>query len=119
MVLFDPSVGREYQGCRPALIIQAVEIEKSPLITIIPLTSKTTKAYPSDVFLKKSKQNLLWKDSIALTRFVTSFDRTRFLNPDGSKPSAGIDPRRIGTIDQTAMNKVEASLRVHLGLNNY
>ncbi len=118
MVLFDPSIGREYKGCRPALIIQAVEIEKSPLITIIPLTSKITKAYSSDVFFKKNKQNKLWKDSIALTRFVTSFDRTRFLNPDGSKPNVGADPRRIGAIDPFVMNQVEASVCVHLGLRH-
>jgi mRNA interferase MazF len=115
MVQFEPSVGREYQGSRPALIVQAAELDTSPLITVVPLTSKVTKGYLSDVVIKKDEINQLWKDSIALPRFVTSFDRTRFLQPNGSYPGKG-PLRSIGSVAEDLMRQVDGSLRAHLGL---
>jgi mRNA interferase MazF len=117
IVQFDPSVGREYRGYRPALVVQSVEIETSPVVTIVPLTSKVEKAYISDVLIPLSRRNGLAMNSVALVRFIMSYDRSRFMNPDFSK-STGSQPRCVGVAEVDLMEQVEASLRVHLGLNN-
>lgn len=116
MVEFEPSTGHEYRGVRPAIVIQAAETDISPLITVIPLTSKTLKGYPSDVLIKKNEVNKLWHDSLALSRFISSFDRARFRNPDGSTPSRFALLRSIGSVKDGDLEMIDASLRVHLGL---
>jgi len=117
IVQFDPSVGREYRGYRPALVVQYAELEKSPVVTIVPLTSKIEKTYLSDVCIPMSPENGLAVDSAALARFIMSYDRSRFMNPDFTKPSNGA-PRRVGVLESDLIEKIDASLRVHLGLNN-
>lgn len=103
MVQFEPSVGREYNGYRPALIVQDAELDTSPLVTIIPFTTKTTKGYMSDVLIKRDAKNRLAKDSIALPRFVTSFDRGRF-------------KKLVGSVASEVMRQIDASMKAHLGL---
>lgn len=117
IVQFDPSVGREYRGYRPALVVQSVEIETSPVVTIVPLTSRVEKAYISDVQIPMSRRNGLAMNSAALIRFIMSYDRSRFMNPDFTK-SSGTLPRCVGIVEEDAMKQVDASLRVHLGLNH-
>ena len=117
IVQFDPSVGREYRGYRPALVVQSVELATSPVVTIVPLTSKVEKAYISDVRIPMSRRNGLAMNSAALVRFIMSYDRSRFMNPDFTKPTAH-SPRCVGVIEDDAMVQIDASLRVHLGLNN-
>lgn len=115
MVLFEPCVGREYQGCRPALVVQEAELDTSPVTTVIPLTSKVAKGYPSDILIKRDATNRLAKDSIALPRFLASFDRTRFMQPNGMSPG-GSALRKIGEVSAEVMRQVDSSLKVHLGL---
>jgi mRNA-degrading endonuclease toxin of MazEF toxin-antitoxin module len=65
LVNFDPSTGHEFQGKRPALIIEADNyIKKSNLVTILPLTSNLNNKLPEDIILEKDSQNRLISDSV-------------------------------------------------------
>lgn len=77
---FDPSFGHEYKKVRPALIIgESKYIQSGNLITVIPLSSKTEKTTELDVYLPKSVNNRLMKDSLIKTRQISSFDKKRFI----------------------------------------
>lgn len=102
-VNFDPSTGHEYKDVRPALIVQAVELDVSRVITVIPLTTKVSRGEICDVAIVKDKQNRLMKDSLAKIQFVQSFDRSRF-------------DFCIGKIHDEALRQIKESLRVHFGI---
>ena len=62
---FNPSVGREYQGKRPALIVQSnIQIKKSNLITVMPLTSNLENCLSDDIIIQKNNTNRLISDSV-------------------------------------------------------
>ncbi len=80
LVNFDPSVGHEYQKVRPALVIQHNQyIPLSHLLTVIPLSSQTTKSVSCDLLIPKDAQNRLMKDSLLKTFQISSFDKSRFI----------------------------------------
>jgi mRNA interferase MazF len=80
LVNFDPSVGHEYQKIRPALVIQQSRyIPLSHLLTVIPLSSQTTKSVACDLLIPKDSQNRLMKDSLLKTFQISSFDKSRFI----------------------------------------
>lgn len=102
---FDPSTGHEYRDKRPALVVQAVELETSRLITVVPLTTQVEKGGLCDIVIQKDKDNHLMRNSLAKIQFIQSFDRSRF-------------DFCIGNISVESLSQVKESLRVHLGLNN-
>lgn len=104
LVKFDPSVGREYQGVRPAIVIQEDYISAaSPLITVLPITSKIEKYFPPDVFIQLDTKNRLAADSIIKVRNISSFDKRRFIH-------------FIGKAGSPTIRKVRGYLRKHFGL---
>lgn len=101
---FNPSTGHEYQGKRPALIIQADEqIKKSNLITIIPLTSNLENCLSEDIIIKKDKHNRLISDSVIKVYNIISFDYERFVN-------------KIGRVEDVVMDDVKGYLKKHFGI---
>ncbi|MFA5431747.1 MAG: type II toxin-antitoxin system PemK/MazF family toxin [Candidatus Paceibacterota bacterium] len=101
---FNPSIGHEYQGKRPALVIEADrQIIKSSLITVLPLTSNLENKNDEDIFIKVDKENQLKFDSIIKVYDIVSFDRIRFIN-------------RIGKIDQETHRIVKNYLLKHFNL---
>lgn len=104
LVNCDPSVGHEYRKIRPAVIVQSEEtLKKSPVVTVLPISSQVEKFAPCDVFVEKDRKNRLAKDSIIRVQFLSSFDRTRFI-------------KKIGEIDSPTSRKVRGYLRKHLSL---
>lgn len=93
-VEFSPSVGHEYKSKRPAIVIQSREqSKKSNLITIIPLTSKTSNVTGDDIVIPVDSINSLRTDSIAKVYCITSFDYSRLekkMGRIGSKYTAEI-----------------------------
>jgi|SRR3990167_6152764 len=84
LVNFDPSFGHEYKKVRPALIVQNNEyIESGDLITVIPISSQTTKQSALDIVLKKDHQNRLIADSLIKIKQISSFDKRRFIKVIG------------------------------------
>lgn len=85
LVDFEPSVGHEYKKIRPAIIIQSDKtIKKTPLITVVPVTSQLSNSQEEDIELKKNSKNGLFSDSLVKVSCIHSFDRKRFLKKIGN-----------------------------------
>lgn len=103
-VLYDPSIGHEYRGKRPAIVIQEEDIsEVSPVITVMPLTSQLNQLRPSDVLIQKDHKNRLALDSVIKVRHINSFDKSRFVH-------------FIGKAGSPTVRQVRGYLRRHFGL---
>ena len=83
-VYFDPVLGSEQAGRRPALIISG-DLANANLNTVIvcPLTSKLKK-YHGNLVLKPSSINGLSKKSEVMVIHIRSISKKRFLNKIGS-----------------------------------
>src|SRR3990167_5803421 len=98
LVNFDPSFGHEYKKVRPALIIQNNNyIESSDLLTVIPISSQTTKQTELDILLRKDTQNRLMTDSLLKTKQISSFDKRRFI-------------KLVGFANEETMKKVKMTI---------
>jgi mRNA interferase MazF len=98
---FDPSVGHEYQDKRPAIVIQSNEqLNKSNLVTIVPLTSRSRNVVGDDILIPADRENKLRIDSVAKVYCITSFDYSRFL-------------KIIGKINAKSVSAIKCYLRKH------
>jgi len=92
---------RELQGRHPGVVISNNEQNKfSPLITVLPLTSKIDKIYPFQVLSEIKGRN-----GIILVDQIRTLDRKRF----GEK---------LGELDLELMEEVERALHITLALKN-
>ena len=98
----SPVVGSEQGGVRPVLIIQNdVGNKYSPTIIAAAITSQMTKAkLPTHIELDTTCG--LPKDSVILTEQLRTLDKQRLRD-------------KIGTLDNKAMEKVNAALLISLG----
>ncbi len=104
LVNFNPSAGHEFQGKRPALVIESdVQIKKTNLISIIPLTSNIGNKISDDIFISKDNNNKLISDSIIKVYYICSFDYYRFIN-------------KIGKVDEEILEKIKIYLKKHFDL---
>lgn len=102
LVDFDPSFGHEYKKTKPALNIQQKQyIASGNLLTVIPVSLKTTKVNEFDVIEKKDPQNRLMKDSLLKTNQISSFDKRRFI-------------KLIGIPNEEIMMDVDNNIRLFL-----
>lgn len=103
-VNFAPSVGHEFQGIRPAVVIQSnKQLAKSNLVTVMPLTSKINKAHRDDVLIKRTNVNGLFHDSAIKVHNIESFDQARFIG-------------RIGKLGDDDLRKINNYLKIHFGI---
>ncbi len=88
-VQFDPQVGREQAGHRPAIVLTPADYNrKSGLILCVPLTT-TIKGYPFEVSIKGRPP------SVALVDHVKSLDwRGRGAKPKGKVSAADLEEVR-------------------------
>jgi len=102
---FNPGVGVEIRGVRPALIIQSDRQTRiSNLVTVLPLTSNMKNRIEGDIVIHKSHGNRLYSDSVIKVRAIMSFDRGRFR-------------KKIGVVDDTVVGRVKEYLKGHFGIN--
>lgn len=97
------TIGHEYKRNRPVLIVQESGLDKSSVVTIVPLTSNLKNKEVIDVLAKKDDENKLFQDSVIKIQHLRGFDKRRFL-------------KRIGKVDDKLMKAVKNSLSRHLGL---
>lgn len=103
-VNFDKSIGHEYMGLRPAVIIQSNhQLKITNTITIMPLTSKIDKCHSDDVIIKKNDRNRLISDSLIKVHQIKSFDPSRFT-------------KKIGIADDEILEKIKEYLKKHFGI---
>ena len=75
---FDPSVGHEFQDKRPALVIQTdIQLIKSNLITVVPLTSNLKNKLSDDIMVEPDGMNNLLSTSIIKVYNIMSCDYQR------------------------------------------
>lgn len=100
---FDPSTGKEYRKVRPALVIQGERVsQKSPYVTVMPISSRIETFDVSDIFIEKDAKNRLVRDSVIRVHQISSFDKRRFIH-------------FIGSAGSPVVRKVRGYLRRHFG----
>lgn len=98
----SPVVGSEQGGVRPILIVQNdIGNKYSPTIIATAITSQMNKArLPTHIELDTACG--LPKDSVVLAEQIRTLDKKRLRD-------------KIGTVDETVMQKVNSALMVSLG----
>ncbi len=101
----SPVVGSEQGGIRPVLIVQNdVGNRYSPTVIAAAITSQQEKAkLPTHISVNTEKSGLQ-KNSIILLEQVRTIDKKRLRE-------------KMGDLDETSMNKVDAALSVSFGLS--
>ncbi|MAG02568.1 PemK family transcriptional regulator [Candidatus Pacearchaeota archaeon] len=100
----NPVRGSEQGGIRPVLIIQNdISNRNSPVTIIASITSKIyQKEFPTNVFISKDSSGLD-RDSTILLNQIRTIDNYRLT-------------RKIGSLDNFTLNKVDKALRISLDL---
>jgi mRNA interferase MazF len=100
----DPTIGSEIRKKRPVLIISNNANNKVALtVTIIPITSNTTKVYPFEVLLEMNKSGLP-KRSKAQCQQIRTISKLR------------IDKNKIGIVSTEIMERIHTALKLHLNM---
>jgi mRNA interferase MazF len=101
----EPTLGSEQGGIRPVLIIQNdISNKHSPVTIVAAITSKIfNKEFPTNVFLSKIDSGLD-KDSTVLLNQIKTIDKLRLI-------------KKIGSVDNFTMNKVDRALKISLALD--
>ena len=101
----SPVVGSEQGGMRPVLIVQNDTGNRhSPTVIAAAITSRLDKAkLPTHIALAEGRAGLN-RDSIILLEQIRTLDKTRLRE-------------RMGRVDESTMNAVDAALAVSFGLN--
>jgi mRNA interferase MazF len=108
MVDMEPTRGSEANKIRPAVIVsndaanQSVERNGKGVITVVPLTSNTSRVLAFQVFLQAGETRLP-KDSKAQCEQVRAVAPQRVL-------------QRVGSVPRQRMTEIDVALRRHLAL---
>ncbi|MFJ8748524.1 type II toxin-antitoxin system PemK/MazF family toxin [Streptomyces sp. NPDC102441] len=108
LVAYEPARGSEANKARPSVIVSndganaVVDRTRRGVVTVVPLTSNTSRVYPFQVLLHADESGLP-KDSKALCEQVRAMAHERFL-------------RRVGTVPRRRMADIDTALRRHLAL---
>lgn len=101
---FNPSTGHEFQGKRPAVVVQSdQQIRRSSLVTVIPLTSNLGNCVDDDIVIKSDDKNKLISDSVIKVYDIISLDYQRFIN-------------KIGRVDYRILLNLKQYLKKHFGI---
>jgi len=102
-VSLDPVMGHEMGKKRPALVVSN---DRNNLFadtaTVLPITSKTERVYPFEVFLPREETNLP-KDSKVKCNQIRTVDKKRLAN-------------FVGSLSSERLKDVEQALLIHLGI---
>lgn len=100
----DPTVGSETKKIRPVLIISNNANNRvASTITVIPITSNTSKIYHFETFLGMEHTNLS-KPSKAQCHQIRTISKLR------------ITGNLVGIVNKKIMDQVENAIKLHLGL---
>jgi mRNA interferase MazF len=108
LVDLDPTVGAESQKRRPAVLVsndaanRTAERVHRGVVTVVPITSNTTRVYPFQVLIAAGEGGLD-KESKAQAEQVRSVDVTRL-------------SQHIGTLTTATMRQIDDALRLHLSI---
>lgn len=98
----DPTIGAEIKKKRPVLIISNdANNRASSTITVIPITSNTTKIYPFEVLLEQ-KDSGLTKPSKAQCHQIRTISKLR------------ITDKKAGSVNTKLLRRIQSALELHL-----
>ncbi|MGR3179147.1 MAG: type II toxin-antitoxin system PemK/MazF family toxin [Candidatus Anammoxibacter sp.] len=101
LVSLEPVIGSETGKTQPALIISNNRNnEFANTITVIPITSKTDKIYPFEVFVSK-EYHKLQKDSKIKTNQIRTVDKKRLV-------------KYLSALPRDKLKEVEQAVLIHL-----
>lgn len=108
MVSFDPSIGFGAAKSRPAVIVSnnaanhAASRGPAGLVTIVPLTSNTTRIHPFQVLIPAGSSGLP-QDSKAQAEQIRTISTARL-------------QRSVGWMPSELLGQLDEALRIHLSL---
>jgi mRNA interferase MazF len=103
-VALDPTVGSEIQKTRPGLVVSNdIANTHSPLITVLPITSKTDHAYPFEVPISPGQGGLKEGGRIKANQ-IRTIDKKRLRG------------RPLGRMGHEIMFSVAEAIKTHLAL---
>lgn len=107
LTALDPTVGREIQKTRPALVIQNDVSNRLSGITIVaPITSTVRfPLSPVHVLLVANHRTGLDVTSVALFNQIRAVDRVRLV-------------KRLGAVEAETLEQVDEAIKISLGLIN-
>jgi mRNA interferase MazF len=105
LTTLDPTVGREIQKTRPAVVIQNdISNRLTDLTIVAPITSTVRfPLNPVHVLLAADHHTGLSVTSVALLNQIRAIDKTRLV-------------RRIGAVDTDTLERVDEAIKLGLGL---
>ena len=105
LTALDPTLGREIQKTRPALVIQNdISNRLAPLTIVAPITSTVRLPLnPVHVLLTADETTGLSVVSVALLNQIRAVDKLRLV-------------KRLGAVDQETLKRVDDAIRISLGL---
>jgi len=102
-VSLDPVVGHEIGKTRPALVISNNRNNQfADTVTVLPITSKTEKIYPFEVFLSKEETHLP-KNSKVKCNQIRTVDNKRLVN-------------LVGALSAERLEEIKQALLIHLSI---
>lgn len=102
-VSLDPVVGHEIGKTRPALVISNNRNNQfADTVTVLPITSKTEKIYPFEVFLSKEETHLP-KNSKVKCNQIRTVDKKRLVN-------------LVGALSSERLEEIKQALLIHLSI---
>jgi mRNA interferase MazF len=104
MVNLDPTIGHEQGGQRPALVVSADAMNRSPagLVIVAPITG-SDRGIPAHIKVS-SPEGGLTKPSVIMADQIRTISRRRLA-------------RRLGVVSSTTMRQVEDCLKLVLDLS--
>jgi len=101
-----PSVGNEFQGRRPCVVVQSsatMQADGRGLITVMVMTSFKNRQWKYDILVEPDATNRLHTATLIKVRHVMSFDSSRII-------------KKIGSVDSTSLKKIREYLVKHFGI---
>ena len=100
----EPTRGSETQKTRPVVIVSNdVANRASSLVTVVPMTSNTSRIFPFEVALSGVETGL-GKDGKAMAQQVRTLDKAR------------LSTMRRGVVPASKLEALDKALRLHLAL---
>jgi mRNA interferase MazF len=104
LVSLEPVIGHEIGKTRPALVISNDRNNQfADTITVLPITSKTEKKYPFEVFISKEESKLP-KDSKIKANQIRTIDKERLF-------------KFVSRVTEEKLKEVEQAILIHLGIS--
>lgn len=103
-VALDPTVGSEIQKTRPAVVVSNdAGNAYSPLITVLPITSKAERVFPFEVEILRGQGGLKEGGKIKANQ-IRTIDKKRLRG------------RPLGQMPPPTMRSVNEAIKIHLAL---